>query len=231
METTENPTNEVIKTSQSTYVTIDEKISRMKITFGNATLPGIFETMQSVGYTAEKIDSMKAKLTGLENLQVMRNKEYAEQLAESAKFDTKRTELDVQYSTHRKLAKILFKTDVQAQSALQLDSPKPAVYASWVQQVSGFYQQLNNTALFKQKVSAIGITADVISRQLLTVDELQALRDSQRKELSEAQTATDARDKAFDELYTLYMEYIQYAKVLLADNQALEAIGVTVKAK
>jgi len=60
METTENQTNEVIKTSQSSYVTIDEKISRMKITFDNATLPGIFEPLQTVGYTTEKIDSLKA---------------------------------------------------------------------------------------------------------------------------------------------------------------------------
>lgn len=231
METTENPTNEVIKTSQSSYVTIDEKISRMKMTFDNASLPGIFETMQTVGYTTEKIDSLKVKLTGLVNLQVVRNKEFAEQLAESAKFDSKRTEIDVHYSTHRKLAKILFKSDVQAQTALQLDVPKPAVFSSWVQQVTGFYQQLNNTVVFKQKVSTIGIVADVINRQLQSMEELQVLRDSQRKELSEAQAATDARDKAFDELYPLYMEYIQYAKVLLHDNQALEAIGVKVKAK
>ena len=231
METTENSTNEVTKTSQNSYVTIDEKISRMKITFNNATLPGIFETMQTVGYTAEKIDSLKAKLTGVENLQVARNKEYAEQLSESAKFDVKRTEIDVLYNTHRKLAKILFKSDVQAQAALQLDLPKPAVFSSWVQQVSGFYQQLNNTVMFKQKVSAIGIAAEVINRQLQSLEELQGLRDSQRKELSEAQAATDARDKAFDELYPLYTEYIQYAKVLLPDNQSLEAIGIKVRAK
>jgi len=231
METTENQTNEVTKTSQSSYVTIDEKISRMKITFDNAKLPGIFETLQTVGYTTEKIDSLKAKLTGLENLQLVRNKEHAEQLSESAKFDAKRTEIDKQYTMHRKLAKILFKFDVQAQAALQLDAAKSAVFSSWIQQVSGFYQQLNNTAVFKQKVSTIGIAAEVINRQLQSIDELQILRDSQRKELSEAQAATDARDKAFDELYPLCMEYIQYAKVLLPDNQALEAIGVKVKSR
>ena len=203
----------------------------MKTAFDNATLPGIYEALLTVGYTTERIDSMKAMLTGLENLQVLRNKEYAEQLAESDKFETKRTEIDVLFTTHRKLTKILFKNDVQAQSALQLDKPKSAVYATWAQQVAGFYQQLNNTTSFKQKVASIGISAELITNQLTEVVELQALRDSQRKELSEAQAATDARDKVFDELYPLYTEYIQYAKVLLADNQALEAIGVRVKAK
>ena len=38
-----------------------------------------------------------------------------------------------------------------------------------------------------------------------------------------------ARDQTFDELYPLYSEYLQYAKVLMPDNQALEALGVVVR--
>ena len=65
METTENQTNEGIKTSQSPYLTIDEKRSRMKITFNNVKLLCIFEPLQTVGNTTVKIDLLKAKLTGL----------------------------------------------------------------------------------------------------------------------------------------------------------------------
>ena len=231
MGTTENATTDAPKPQSSTYVSTAEWINRMKLTFGNATLPEIFEVMKTVGYTEEKINGLKTKLTQLEALQQTQTKEYADQYAETEKLDAKRAEIDTVFTKDRGLLKILLKGNVHAQSILKLDDAKPKAFAAWQDLVTNFYAQLEATPDLLAKAASVGISSASVSAQKEKMADLQALKESQRKETAEAQAATDARDRAFDELYPLYSEYIQYAKVLLADNQTLEAIGVKVKAK
>ena len=231
MGTTENTTTEAPKPQPSAYVSSAEWITRMKLTFGNATLPEIFDVMKTVGYTEEKINGMKAKLSQLEALQQAQTKEYAEQYAETEKFDAKRSGIDAVFTKDRGLLKILFKGNVHAQSILKLDEAKPKAFGAWQDMVTNFYAQLEAAPELLAKVAAVGLTVEAVTAQKQAMTDLQALKESQRKETAEAQAATDARDRAFDELYPLYSEYIQYAKVLLADRQAIEAIGIKVKAK
>ncbi len=120
---------------------------------------------------------------------------------------------------------------MHAQSILKLDEAKPKAFGAWQDMVTNFYAQLEAAPELLAKVAAVGLTVEAVTAQKQAMTDLQALKESQRKETAEAQAATDARDRAFDELYPLYSEYIQYAKVLLADRQAIEAIGIKVKAK
>jgi len=230
METTTNPTTEATTPKQSTYVSIDQWIGKMTLTFDNALLPEIFGAMEAVGYTTEKITGMKEQLTNLVSLQQTQTKEYAEQFAETEKFNLKRADIDALFTKDRGLAKILFKGNVHAQTILKLTDASPKEYTAWAQVINNFYTQISATDLLV-KATAIGINASKVDTQKLALVDLQAIKDSQRKETAEAQTATDTRDRAFDVLYPLYAEYIKYARILLADNQMLEAIGVKVKQK
>ena len=127
----------VVRTGQKNYHdTLDESIIKMKLAFGNASLPEIFVVMVTVGYTLEKIAALNAELAQLEDL----------------------------------------------------------------------YQD-----------------------QILALAELLNNREDLRKETADAQKATDARDSAFDALYPKYAEYIKYAKILLPNNQLLEALGIRVR--
>jgi len=229
METTENPTTEVKNPLPQNYVSIDQWIGKMRLTFGNATLPEIFTVMQTVGYTNERIAALIKRLERLENLQQVRTKEYAEQITESKEFDSMCTKLYVQYSTHRKLAKILFKGDTLAIKSLRLDEISKRTYSGWYEESGNFYAQLAASPELLTKAQGVGITAEVVSAQKQALIDLQRLKETQRKETAEAQQATAARDKAFDELYPLYVEYVKYAKVLLKDNKALVALGIIVK--
>jgi len=231
MGTTENPATEAPKPQTTAHVSIDEQIGKMKLTFANARLPEIFEPMKTVGYTEEKIGALQTELNVLEVKHQACTKEYADQYAETDKFNTKQTEVDSVYSKHRELAKIVFKANVLARAALKLDETKPRLYTSWLQQAANFYAQLGTTPDLQAKASTVGITAEAVTAQKQGLADLQAIKESQRKEMAEAQAATDARDHAFDTLYPKYSEYIKYAKIILSNNQALEAIGVKVKAK
>ena len=229
METTQNPSTEVTQPRKQVYETIEASIAKMKLTFNNAMLPEIFDVMLTVGYTTEKIELLKADLAQLEVLCQMQTKEAADKFEETDKFKLKKAEVDSIFSTHRGLLRILFKENIHALKALRLDESMPRTYSAWFQMVSNFYSQLAETPGILTKATAVGITEAKVAAQKQALAELQSLKESQCKESAEAQAATDARDKAFDALYPQYTEYIKYAKILLAGNQVLEAIGVKVK--
>jgi len=226
-----NPTDGASTTPKRHFDTMDESIVKMKLTFGNASLPEIFAVMVLVGYTAEKIAALNAELAALETLMQGQIKEHADQSEEQKKFNAKREEINKPFSAHRALARILFKGDIHAWVSLQLDSENPKAYADWVVLVTNFYAQITGNPALLVKAQGVGITSAAAGAQIQNLADLQALKESLRKETGEAQAATDARDRAFDALYPKYTEYIKYAKVLLPDNQMLEAIGVKVKAR
>ena len=229
METTQNPSTEVTQPRKQVYETIEASIAKMKLTFNNAMLPEIFDVMLTVGYTTEKIELLKADLAQLEVLCQMQTKEAADKFEETDKFKLKKAEVDSIFSTHRGLLRILFKGNIHALKALRLDESMPRTYSAWFQMVSNFYSQLAETPGILTKATAVGITDAKVAAQKQALAELQSLKESQSKESAEAQAATDARDAAFDALYPQYADYIKYAKILLAGNQVLEAIGVKVK--
>jgi len=228
MEPTTNSTTKATTPKQSTYLTIDQLIGKMTLTFDNAMLPEIFEPMLAVGYTAENIVGLKAQLANLIVLQQTQTKEYAEQYAEADRFDIKRKAIDAVFVKDRALAKVLFKGNVHAQTILKLTDATPKEYSAWAQIVNNFYTQISAPELLAL-ATKIDITAAKAQAQKFAMTDLQLIKDNQSKETAEAQTATDARDRAFDALYPLYSEYIKYARILLADNQMLEAIGIKVK--
>ena len=229
METTQNPSAEVPQPKKQVYETIEASIAKMKLTFSNAMLPEIFDVMLTVGYTTEKIELLKADLAQLEVLCQMQTKEVADKFEETDKFKLKKDEVDSVFSTHRGLLRILFKGNVFYLKALRLDESVPKGYSAWFQMVSNFYSQLAETPDILTKATAVGVTEAKVAAQRQAIAEVQSLKESQSKESAEAQAATDARDAAFDALYSQYADYIKYAKILLAGNQVLEAIGVKVK--
>lgn len=208
---------------------IGEVIAKMKITFSNAKQPEIFAQLQTLGYTEEKLNGFLAKVSEVEQLSQNQKKEYAEQYAETKKFNEKRTEIDELYRCHLSLCKILFKGNTQASALLELAGVRKNAYGAWFQQVSNFYAQLLANAEFLEKVNTINIHESDLTAQNTALAALTKLKENQKKETSEAQKATEKRDIAFDELYADYAELVAYAKVLFENDQALEQLGIVVK--
>lgn len=231
MDATTNPTDGATSAPKRHYDTMEDSIVKMKLTFGNASLPEIFAVMVVVDYTAEKIADLNAELAQLETLYQAQIKEHADQSEEQQKFNNKREEINTVFNTHRALSRILFKDDINAWVALQLDSENPKAYGNWLVLLTNFYSQYSGNAALLMKAQRVGITAETVAAQKQGLADIEGLKESLRKETGEAQSATDARDRAFDALYPKYTEYIKYAKVLMPNNQMLEAIGVTVKAR
>ncbi len=208
---------------------IEGKLSQMKVAFSNAQNPEILGVLQSVGYTQERLQGYLAKVSEIETLTQQQQKEYGEQYAKTNAFDQKRAEIDKIYKRDLALARIFFKNNVQATTTLELSGNRKSAYGSWHKQVSNFYAQLLNNNTFLTPMQAAGVTQDKINGITAELNAVETLKEEQKKEMGEAQKATEARDNAFDELYPQYTELIAFAKVLLEDKQTLESLGIVVK--
>ncbi|OWK73663.1 hypothetical protein CBW16_09160 [Flavobacteriaceae bacterium JJC] len=229
MENHENKNPQDGKKSRSKYVSAEQMIAKMKVAFTNAKEPEILSELATVGITETHLDDYLTNITNLEQLSQQQKMEYGEQYAETDKFNLKREEIDAAFTRHRNLAKIIFKGDRQANTTLGIGAGRKQAYAAWFQQVSNFYAQILANPAFKAKAASVNIDDVAIGAQQTALVEISALKESQKKELGEAQRATDIRDTALDLLYPKYTQLVAFAKVLFRDDQTLEKLGIIVK--
>ncbi|MBU4538448.1 MAG: hypothetical protein L6264_02240 [Weeksellaceae bacterium] len=229
MGNSENTNPQDGKKSRSKYVSAEQLIAKMKVAFTNAKEPEILSELATVGITETQLDDHLTEIGNLEQLSQQQKMEYGEQYAETDKFNLKREEIDAAFTRHRNLAKIVFKGDRQANTTLGIEAGRKQAYAAWFQQVSNFYAQILANPAFKAKAASVNIDDATIGAQQTALVAISALKESQKKELGEAQRATDIRDTALDLLYPKYTQLVAFAKVLFRDDQTLEKLGIIVK--
>ncbi len=226
MEELKSNSEKIKKTKQKKYISLSNWILKMRIAFDNATLPTIYPTLLTVGYDEAKIEWLKAKLAELINLDAQQVGAVGEQVGATDASNKKRKEINALYFKHRSLLKILLSGDTVASVAMKLSGQRKKSYSEWFQNVSSFYAQLTQTPELTAHAASVGVNLTVIDEQKQQLTALQALKEIQRKKTADAQQATKLRNQAFDELRPLYTEYIKYARILLAGNQALEVLGI-----
>lgn len=214
---------------ESNHLSYEDQIERMRLAFSNGKLPNLLPKLTVIGYTEERLNNLLTKVEALKELDRTQKKEYAEQYNETNKLENKRKEISTLYSKHLGFCRILMKGNVKAATALEFSGERKIAYTAWHRQVSNFYSQLLSTPEFLEKIKSVGVTETDLQAVQTKLTEITAIKDAQKKETSEAQKATENRDKAFDELFPLYSEFIGLAKIQLQDTQDLEALGVIVK--
>lgn len=231
-ENTQEPTttgSTVTKTTSVKYDSMPEVVVKMKMAFTNAQLPNVLPSIIPVGYTAESLQADYAEVEALEVLMQKQRTETQEQLIESTRFEDSRKAIHQIYVKDRGLCRILFKNDVQAQVELDLRGNVSQAYGNWLKEVKGFYTRINNSERLKTEVAKISMKPADLEAQLNAIVALEAIKNNQKKETAEAQAATEARDLKFDEMYAKYATLVKYSKILLGNDQAIEALGIVVK--
>ena len=226
-ETTTGST--VTKTTSVKYDNMAEVVVKMKMAFTNARLPTVLPSLIPVGYTAESLQADYAEVEALETLMQKQRTETQEQMIETKKFDDSRLAIHQIYVKDRGLCRILFKNDVQAQVELDLRGRVSEAYGNWLKEVKGFYTRISNSERLKAEVAKISIKPADLEAQLTAIAALETIKNNQKKETAEAQAATEDRDLKFDEMYAKYSTLLKYSKILLGNDQAIEALGIVVK--
>jgi hypothetical protein len=226
MENTELIVEKKKKIRHNTYKTMDYWIEKMREAFSNAIIPEIYPHLLTVGYDEARLAALRQKVKDLIQLS---NEQIGAKATKIAATDThvkKCKEINLLYSKHRALLKVLMGNDTLASTTLQLNVRKKKDYSNWFQEVHHFYTQLTQNTGLATQAATVGITAGELDTQLQRLGTLQTGNENAR-----AQLATELRDKAFAELRKEYAQYIKYAKILMPHDQMLEAIGITVRSR
>jgi len=191
--------------------------------------PGISSILARFGYGPEVLKSGSDKLKQLEAAQVAQDAEYGDQIAATEAVEKAWKKAREQYSDALTLARIAFKTDLDAQRALRLTGDRKDSLSGWLEDAKVFYQQLLNNTAWAKALERYDYTTVRLTQEQAGVEEVSRLKSVQEKEKGEAKGATEARDKLLDETNAWFSDLKEVVKVALrTDPQKLERLGLVV---
>jgi len=207
---------------------IDSFLQQVRLGIQNAQdVPEIASALAGFGFDAARVQAGATLLDTAETLQAVQVKEYSEQYQATTTLDAAQAAADKLFGTHRKLAKLALRDDLDAQKALLLHERKKETLDPWLGQAGVFYKNVLGDPDMLAALAKYNVTeAQLLSGQTAVVA-VATLNASQEKEKSEAQKATKARDKALDNLDDWYVEFRELSRIALEDDaQRLEALGL-----
>ncbi|WP_347175175.1 hypothetical protein [Polaribacter uvawellassae] len=194
------------------------------------TNPIIKPLMEALGYNTAKIDEGKALLSTAKTLYNQSQELEDIKLNAYKAFEDKRVEIDSTYSTDRKKAKVVFKTDAVVFRELGLKGSLPRTYVKWLETVSLFYNTLNAQPDVLAKLATLQITEQHVTDQIAALNELENLRAAYIQAKGNSQNATKTKNKAFVELDKWMSDFYAIARIALeGEPQLLESLGKMVK--
>jgi len=191
--------------------------------------PGISSILARFGYSPEALKAESEKLKQLEAAQATQDAEYGDQLAATEAVEKAWKKAREQYNDALTLARMAFKTDLDAQRALRLNGDRRNSLSGWLEDAKVFYQQLLTNTAWAKALERYDYNASRLTQEQAGVDEVSRLKSVQEKEKGEAKGATEARDKLLDEVNEWFGDLKEVVKVAFrADPQKVERLGLVV---
>lgn len=207
---------------------INELIKKSGIAIENGTnQPEITDAMLPYGYTPERLAEGKGYLDETSRLNSKQIQENAEQQAATEALNRAIDEADKEYIPLLKIARIAFKKDSNRWVQFQLSGARETKQADWLAQTNVFYTNLLVDEEAQAKMAVFGQTKEKLETGFELVKNVQQKMALRKKEMGEAQSATTKRNEVVQLLQDWHNDYIEIAKIALADKpQYLEMLGV-----
>lgn len=214
----------------SSKLTADEILFQSGLRINNSlTDAKVLNAVSPFGYNEAKLTEGAGLLTAATSLVETQKREYGEVDAAQNAFENKRQEAHAQYMNILAICRIAFKKDVKAISTLDLTGRRASTISGWLKQTHGFYNALLANADWTTVLNNYGQTAEVLQAGLALVEEVATASEATKKEMGDAQNATQLRDEKLEELAEWVNDYEVIAKIALAGSpQLLEKLGIVV---
>ncbi|MCY1721579.1 hypothetical protein OU798_14580 [Prolixibacteraceae bacterium Z1-6] len=207
---------------------IDELLTKSGVAINNGiNQAAIASLLQEFGYTPERLAEGQDLRTTAGLLTNRQKKEDGEQQAATEALNQSIEEANRVYIPFLKIARVAFRKDTNRYIQLELNGSRKDSHSDWLGQTKVFYANLLADEEALEKMAGYGQTQEKLETGLglvIIAEEKLAMR---KKEMGEAQDATIARDEAVDALQEWYSDYIEIARLALADQpQYLEMLGI-----
>ncbi len=211
-------------------LSIAEQMELAQLAVNNALSDAaIMTALSAFGYTEEKLQTTMAMIQEVRQLINQQRTEYAEQYQATENVSTAWGAANKVYMVSLQIARIAFRNNTHAQTALMLNGRRNASISGWLEQATTFYANLIPNTVFMDAMANYNRTPEILQEEQLMVNHVRELNQIQQKEKGEAQHATLARDAKLEELADWMSDFFTIARMALADNpQWLEKLGVVV---
>lgn len=192
--------------------------------------PKVLNAVSPMGYTETKLNTGATLLNEATVLVETQKREYGEVDAAQVAYETERKMAHGNYMDMLAICKIALKKDVKAISTLDLTGRRASTLSGWLKQTQGFYRALLANDAWKAALAEFGQTEEKLMAQLAAVEGVATASETKKKEMGDAQNATQERDEKIEELIEWVNDYEVIARIALADKpQLLEKLGIVMK--
>ena len=212
-QTTPTPGKNV--SSDSRYISIQQFLTNATTALTNAQLPDIEPLLLNRGITKTDVIAKLADVEALEKLNEAQKKEYGESYQSTADYDALEHTLHQEYMDHLTLARLVFKTNISAQTGLGIKGKRKSDDAGYCKQALQFYNGILNSNDYKAAMLTKGVTTTELTTMQTGYTNLGTLSTAKDKEFGEAQAATNKRNTFYDELEDWYSDFKETAIVAL----------------
>ena len=187
----------------------------------------ILKKLEKFGYNEARLQQGKALCERVRMLETAKTDGLGGQKDRTLAFQEAREAIQERYIYHLAVAKLALRNERSWWDTLQLTGRRKTNVAEWLGQVQSFYQNITRVASQMRKR---GVTLEELQQTAEMVAAAADLRVQQASKRSEAQSATQQRRAAMDELTAWMQDFRYITKYALKDNpQQLEALGMMVR--
>nr|WP_321357374.1 hypothetical protein [uncultured Draconibacterium sp.] len=212
-------------------LTIEEIIYESGLRINNSLSDAkVLNAVSPLGYTEAKLNEGATLINAANDLVETQKREYGEVDAAQEAYEMQRKKAHKSYMVILAICKIAFKNDVKAISTLDLTGRRATTLSGWLKQTRNFYHAILANEEWKTALANYGQTEDILTGQLAAIDAVAEASEATKKEMGDAQNATQERDEKIEELVDWVSDYEVIARIALADKpQLLEKLGIVVK--
>lgn len=212
-------------------LTIEEMIYESGVRINNSLADTkVLNAVTPFGYDETKLTEGQNLLNEATTLVEAQKREYGEVDAAQQAYENQRQAAHKKYMEVLAICKIAFKNDVQAISTLDLSGRRASTLSGWLNQTRSFYRALLANETWKAALAGFGQTEEVLNAHLAAIEAVATASEAKKKEMGDAQNATQQRDEKLEELAEWVNDYEVIARIALAEKpQLLEKLGVLVK--
>lgn len=208
-------------------VSIESMLSDAQLTIEGALKhPDVLQKLSRFGYDQKRIKEGKVLYEKAVMMYEIQQQGYREKQDATSDMQQGRRELEALYNRHYRIARAVLDRREVYWKAMQLSGTRRRSYAGWLKQVKDFYRHVD---MVKGVMAKHGVGREEVERATAMLEAMAEARVRQNHHKSDAQRATQVRNKAFTELVDWLGDFRKIAKIAFKkDYQLLEAIGMVV---
>ena len=207
---------------------ISQQLEAARIAITNARdVPTIRNALSEYGYNEEKLQGGFLLYETALSAQQQQKAEYGDQYNATDQLNQNWETAKASYNKLLKIARVAFKDNPGIAGTLALNGAREATLSGWLLQAQQFYTNALANPDILSALASYGITEEKIALAKADTEAVVAAKSLQTKEKGEAQSATQTRNQALEELRDWMRDFIEIARIALAEQpQLLETLGI-----